>query len=73
MGDVVLFRSRQEHSANENLQNFILHCKNILTKYEDQGGFNVDTWRHSSGESRYSMVFRNTRILGRKTLITLIV
>lgn len=55
MADIIHFNPKNQ-KADQNLKDFIEHCKNKLTIYEDQGGFNVNKWR-TSGKRPVAMQF----------------
>jgi hypothetical protein len=57
MSEVTFFKLRNELNSQKNLDDFIDHCQNKLTLYEDQGGYSVDTWRYDSGRKKHAMVF----------------
>lgn len=57
MAEIVFFKPRSELNAQQNLNDFIEHCRDKLTLYEDQGGFLVNTWHFDSGGRKYAMTF----------------
>ncbi len=57
MAEIVYFKPRPELDAQNNLKNFIVHCKTKLFLYEDQGGFLVNKWVFKSADRSYTMVF----------------
>lgn len=57
MTNVIFFKSRSEFDAEQNLKDFVSHCRDQLTLYEDQGGFDVNTWRYDDGRKKHAMVF----------------
>lgn len=57
MSNIVFFQPKMELTAQQNLSDFIAHCKNNLTLYQDQGGFSVNRWRYNCGRKEHAMVF----------------
>lgn len=57
MSEIIFFQPRAELEAKGNLANFISHCRDNLTLYEDQGGFKVDKWIFKSQGRSYAMAF----------------
>lgn len=57
MAEIIFFESRPELDARQNLTNFISHCRNNLTLYEDQGGFAVNKWIFEKDGKSHSMTF----------------
>jgi len=57
MTNVIFFKSRSEFDSEQNLKDFVSHCRDNLTLYENQGGFNVNTWRYDDGRKKHAMVF----------------
>ncbi|GGD61596.1 hypothetical protein [Lacimicrobium alkaliphilum] len=64
MSNVVFFQPKVELTAEQNLSDFIAHCQNNLTLYEDQGGFSVNRWRYNCGRKEHTMVFSRYREKG---------
>jgi hypothetical protein len=61
MGEITFFESRPELEARQNLTNFISHCRNNLTLYEDQGGFTVNKWHFEKDGRAHAMTFSKYR------------
>jgi len=61
MSEVIFFQPRAELDAKRNLADFINHCRDNLTLYEDQGGFKVDKWIFKSADRSYAMAFSKYR------------
>lgn len=57
MAEITFFESRPELDARKNLTNFISHCRNNLTLYEDQGGFTVNKWYFEKDGRAHAMTF----------------
>ncbi|WP_108447052.1 hypothetical protein [Halomonas denitrificans] len=57
MADVVYFSPRFEKDARRNLDDFICFCRNELTLYEEQGGFDVNLWRFNHKGKPIAMRF----------------
>jgi hypothetical protein len=57
VAEVIFFQPRTELEAKQNLADFLDHCRNNLTLYEEQGGFSVDKWVFKSADRPYAMVF----------------
>ncbi len=57
MAEVIFFQPRTEFEAAKNLVDFLDHCRNKLTLYEEQGGFSVNKWVFKSAGRPYAMVF----------------
>jgi hypothetical protein len=57
MSEIIFFQPRAELESKRNLADFISHCRENLTLYEDQGGFNVDKWMFMSADRSYAMAF----------------
>ena len=55
MSDVITF-SPNGRTPESSLRAFVEHCKNNLSIYEDQGGFNVTKWK-TSGKRPIAMQF----------------
>lgn len=61
MGEITFFESRPELDARQNLANFLRHCRNNLTLYEDQGGFAVNQWLFRKDGRAHAMTFSKFR------------
>lgn len=57
MAEIIYFQPRAELSAKQNLSDFISHCREKLTLYEDQGGFASNKWKFTKGNRSYAMAF----------------
>jgi hypothetical protein len=57
MTNIIFFKSRSEFDAEQNIKDFVSHCRDNLTLYEDQGGFNVNIWRYDDGRKKHAMAF----------------
>ncbi|MFS6537599.1 hypothetical protein V6D52_09795 [Idiomarina loihiensis] len=57
MSNVLFFQPKMELTAEQNLTDFINHCRDNLTLYEDQGGFSVNKWKYNCGRKEHAMVF----------------
>lgn len=57
MANLIVFKPRSMVNAAQNLDDFITHCRDKLTLYEDQGGFNSDKWHFDCGRKKHAMVF----------------
>ncbi len=57
MADLIFFKPRSTLNAEQNLRDFIHHCQEKLTIYEDQGGFSSDRWHFDCGRKKHAMVF----------------
>ena len=61
MCDVIHFQPRDELTAQNNLENFIIHCRDHLTLYEDQGGWQSNNWKHEQKGRSIAMTFSKYR------------
>lgn len=57
MANVIYFTPRSERDGKRNLDDFVEYCRDRLTLYEDQGGFDVDTWVFDNGGRAIAMRF----------------
>ncbi|MFA6015687.1 MAG: hypothetical protein WC742_11535 [Gallionellaceae bacterium] len=57
LAEIIYFQPRAELSARQNLSDFISHCRNKLTLYEEQGGFTSNKWIFVEGNRSYAMAF----------------
>lgn len=57
MIEAVLFKPSKRNSAKQNLNNFIVYCREQLTLYEDQGGFSKNLWHYNHFGKRIPMLF----------------
>lgn len=57
MNNIVIFIPRTGSSDKKNLEDFIYHCRNNLTLYEEQGGFAVNEWHYHAENRKYAMTF----------------
>ncbi len=61
MSDIIYFKSKSELTAEENYNAFIEHCRDSLTLYNDQGGWDANTWYHQQGKKKISIAFSQYR------------
>lgn len=61
MADIIHFQPKHEISAKQNLDSFIEHCKNQLTLYDDQGGWQSNNWQHKQKSRSIAMTFSKYR------------
>ena len=61
MAEVITFKSRADLTVEQNLNNFIAHCRDNLTLYNDQGGWGVNNWKHQQKSRSISMTFSKYR------------
>ena len=61
MADIIHFQPKYEISAKQNLDSFIEHCKNTLTLYDDQGGWQSNNWKHKQKNRSIAMTFSKFR------------
>lgn len=61
MAEVITFKSRADLSAEQNLRDFIAHCRDNLTLYNDQGGWSVNNWKHLQKSRSIAMTFSKYR------------
>jgi hypothetical protein len=61
MADIIFFKPKLEISAKHNLDSFIEHCKNTLTLYDDQGGWQSNNWQHKQKGRSIAMTFSKYR------------
>lgn len=61
MADIIHFQPKHEISAKQNLDSFIEHCKNQLTLYDDQGGWQSNNWQHKQKNRSIAMTFSKYR------------
>jgi len=61
MADIIHFQPKHEISAKQNLDSFIEHCKNTLTLYDDQGGWQSNNWQHKQKSRSIAMTFSKYR------------
>jgi len=57
MTEIIFFQPRSELDAKQNLTDFVNHCRDNLTLYQDQGGFTVNEWHFVSGDRSFAMTF----------------
>lgn len=57
MAEIIFFQPRPELSASQNLNDFVKHCRDNLTLYEEQGGFATNKWVFTEGARSFAMVF----------------
>ena len=62
MANLIYFQPSSELKAKNNLDEFIVHCRENLTLYEEQGGFNSNKWKHQFKNSSITMLFSKYRI-----------
>lgn len=61
MDNIIYFQSKDELTAKQNLEDFIIHCRNELKLYEDQGGWNSNNWQHKQKVRSIAMTFSKYR------------
>ncbi len=61
MAEIIHFQPRHEISAKQNLDSFIEHCKNQLTLYDNQGGWQSNNWQHKQKNRSIAMTFSKYR------------
>ncbi|MCU8004809.1 MULTISPECIES: hypothetical protein [Shewanella] len=61
MADIIYFQPKHEISAKQNLDSLIEHCKNTLTLYDDQGGWQSNSWQHKQKNRFIAMTFSKYR------------
>lgn len=61
MCNVIYFQPRDELTAKDNLENFIVHCRDELTLYENQGGWQSNNWKHEQKGRSIAMTFSKYR------------
>jgi hypothetical protein len=61
MADIIHFQPKHEISAKQNLDSFIEHCRNQLTLYDDQGGWQSNNWQHKQKNLSIAMTFSKYR------------
>ncbi|MGI2122833.1 hypothetical protein ACRN9J_11675 [Shewanella baltica] len=61
MANVIHFQPKNEMAAQKNLENFIEHCRDNLTLYEDQGGWKNNNWQHKQKNRYIAMTFSTYR------------
>lgn len=61
MCNVIYFKPRDELTAKDNLENFIIHCRDELTLYENQGGWQSNNWKHEQKGRSIAMTFSKYR------------
>src|SRR5690554_3702689 len=44
MSNIIYFKPKDDLACAENLKRFIAHCRDNLTLYDDQGGWDADKW-----------------------------
>lgn len=61
MSNVIHFEPKDELTAKENLESFIVHCRDKLTLYDDQGGWQSNNWKHEQKGRSIAMTFSKYR------------
>ncbi len=61
MANIIHFQSSHEIRAEQNLDRFIEHCKNTLTLYNEQGGWQSNSWQHKQKNRSIAMTFSKYR------------
>lgn len=61
MSNVIHFQPKDELTAKENLESFIVHCRDKLTLYDDQGGWQSNNWKHEQKGRSIAMTFSKYR------------
>lgn len=57
MNNIVFLKSRADLDAKANLELFIDHCRNNLTLYSEQGGFEANEWHYRADGRKFAMTF----------------
>ena len=57
MAEITFFQPRSVLDSKQNLMDFISHCRENLTLYEEQGGFMADKWHFTEGARTFPMTF----------------
>lgn len=61
MAKIIYFKSKAELTAEKNLEEFIKHCRDKLTIYDDQGGWDSNNWKHWQKDRSIAMTFSKYR------------
>lgn len=61
MDNVIYFQPRHELTVKQNLEDFIAHCRENLTLYDDQGGWSSNQWKHEQKSRSVAMTFSKYR------------
>jgi len=48
VANIIYFKAKEELTAEKNLNEFIAHCRDKLSLYEDQGGWKANRWYNNS-------------------------
>jgi hypothetical protein len=57
LAEIIFFQPHSGLSASQNLMDFIKHCRDNLSLYEEQGGFSTNRWAFTKGNRVFPMVF----------------
>lgn len=61
MADIIHFQPKHDITAKQNLNSFIEHCRDRLTLYDDQGGWQSNNWKHKQKSRSIAMTFSKYR------------
>lgn len=61
MSNVIHFQPKDELTAKRNLESFIVDCRDKLTLYDDQGGWQSNNWKHEQKGRSIAMTFSKYR------------
>jgi len=61
MTNIFHFQPKNELTTKQNLENFIDHCRDNLTIYDDQGGWKSNNWQHKQKNRSIAMTFSKYR------------
>lgn len=61
MADIIYFQPKAEITAKQNLEDFIVYCREKLTIYDDQGGWKSNNWKHKQKNRFIAMTFSKYR------------
>jgi len=61
VANIIYFKAKEELTAEKNLNEFIAHCRDKLRLYEDQGGWEVNTWYNVTKSRKIAIAFSKYR------------
>ncbi|WP_257266723.1 hypothetical protein [Endozoicomonas sp. ONNA2] len=61
MSDIIYFKPKSELTGEQNYNAFIEHCRDNLTLYNEQGGWEVNNWYHQQKKRRIAITFSQYR------------
>lgn len=61
MANIIHFQPNHEITVKQNLDSFIEHCRDNLTLYDDQGGWQSNNWKHKQKNRSIAMTFSKYR------------